>query len=57
MDELAQPRLETPADYEAEIDRIIEELNHLHERMAHDQAEIEESRARTRAILTQLKAA
>ena len=45
------------ADYKAAIEKIFAELEREREQMKRDQEEIERSRARTRAMLAQLKAA
>lgn len=50
-----QPALKTSADFQAAIDRCLAEIKRLRDLMARDQAAIEESRQRTRAMLDRLK--
>ena len=49
--------LKTRADYNAAIEQCFIEMQHLHEQMERDQADIDQLRAETKAILDTLKAA
>jgi hypothetical protein len=52
-----QPMLETAADYQAAVDRCLEQMRRLRTQMEQEQAVIERLKSETRAILAELKAA
>lgn len=48
--------LKADAEYEADVDALIAEMNHVRAQMESDQREIERLRAETDLILAQIKA-
>ncbi len=54
---LTQARLKTPADYEAAIEQCLSEMARLQQQMRNDQAEIDQLKTETRALLAKMKAA
>jgi uncharacterized protein (DUF3084 family) len=59
----SQPKLESPAEYEAAIEECLQEIRRLNEQMRTDQAaidrlkaETQQLKAETRAILASIKA-
>ncbi len=49
--------LKTPADYEAAIEQCLAEMQRLHEKMERDEEDIDQLRAETKALLTELRGA
>ena len=53
---MKEPSAREAADLRAEIDRMLAEIDEVRAQMRRDDEEIERSRARTQAILTNLNA-